>query len=160
MTTTLLVTEKHNDLYPQILPMAWCCLHSIFLSNVRNSPTFTDHHCCDFNPVLLRSDSLLQNHPKPTEREIEDVFDGNICRCTGYRPILDAMKTFASDYTPNDGQTPPITDIEVSRCKCKNPIITIHAHMKLILKLPEQLTLFLTVSLSYYCIQIIIIKKS
>ncbi len=34
--------------------------------------------------------------------EIEDVIDGNICRCTGYRPILDAFKTFAGDKEVTD----------------------------------------------------------
>ena len=34
---------------------------------------------------------------KPTQREIENLFDGNICRCTGYRAILTGMKQFASD---------------------------------------------------------------
>ncbi|KAJ2809409.1 hypothetical protein H4R20_000134 [Coemansia guatemalensis] len=39
--------------------------------------------------------TLLRNNPNPTEREIEECFDGNLCRCTGYRPILDAAKTFS-----------------------------------------------------------------
>ncbi len=39
---------------------------------------------------------------KATQREIEDMFDGNLCRCTGYRPILYAMRHFASDWTPED----------------------------------------------------------
>ena len=36
----------------------------------------------------------MQQDPAPSVEEIEDLFDGNICRCTGYRPILDAMKSF------------------------------------------------------------------
>ncbi|KAJ1916407.1 hypothetical protein H4219_003809 [Mycoemilia scoparia] len=41
--------------------------------------------------------TLLRNNPNPTEHEIEDCFDGNLCRCTGYRPILDAAKTFSDE---------------------------------------------------------------
>eukprot|EP00794_Sanderia_malayensis_P005903 gene5903-6588_t len=37
-----------------------------------------------------------------TAREIEDNLDGNICRCTGYRPILDALKSFGKDEKPVD----------------------------------------------------------
>lgn len=41
---------------------------------------------------------------KPSQLEIEQLFDGNLCRCTGYRPILYAMRHFASDWTPADEQ--------------------------------------------------------
>src|SRR5918999_1094499 len=47
---------------------------------------------------------LLKNRPEPTKREIQDVFDGNLCRCTGYRPILTGMETFAKDWTAADEQ--------------------------------------------------------
>lgn len=50
--------------------------------------------------IVMTMYSLLQNKSSPTKKEIEDHFDGNLCRCTGYRPILDAMNTFASDFVP------------------------------------------------------------
>jgi xanthine dehydrogenase/oxidase len=39
----------------------------------------------------------LNNHA-PSVTDIEDHFDGNLCRCTGYRPILQAFQPFASDH--------------------------------------------------------------
>lgn len=46
--------------------------------------------------IVMALYSKLQEHPTPTVTEIEETFDGNLCRCTGYRPILDAAKTFAT----------------------------------------------------------------
>lgn len=40
---------------------------------------------------------MESKHYDLTEYEIEDAFGSNICRCTGYRPILDAFKSFAKD---------------------------------------------------------------
>ena len=34
--------------------------------------------------------ALYKTNPKPTRAEIEDALSGNLCRCTGYRPIVDA----------------------------------------------------------------------
>ncbi|MBL4637064.1 MAG: molybdopterin-dependent oxidoreductase, partial [Kofleriaceae bacterium] len=36
--------------------------------------------------------------------ELERLFDGNLCRCTGYRPILDAAAVFCSDHGDGDGE--------------------------------------------------------
>ncbi|WP_224371836.1 molybdopterin cofactor-binding domain-containing protein [Hyalangium versicolor] len=44
----------------------------------------------------------LQKDQKLTAREIEDRFDGHICRCTGFRPILQAMRTFAVDAAKHE----------------------------------------------------------
>uniref|UniRef100_A0A8C5UD86 Aldehyde oxidase 1 n=1 Tax=Malurus cyaneus samueli TaxID=2593467 RepID=A0A8C5UD86_9PASS len=38
--------------------------------------------------------TLLRNHPEPTSEQMTAALAGNLCRCTGYRPILDACKTF------------------------------------------------------------------
>lgn len=56
--------------------------------------------------------SFLQENPTPTAKEIEARFDGNLCRCTGYRPILTAMKTFASDQEKLPTCQKPLLDIE------------------------------------------------
>ena len=37
-----------------------------------------------------------------TQAEIENIFDGNLCRCTGYRAILYGMRHFASDFSRKD----------------------------------------------------------
>lgn len=49
--------------------------------------------------------STLSNIENPSMKDIEDSFDGNLCRCTGYRPILDAAKTFAHDKSPKVKQS-------------------------------------------------------
>lgn len=41
--------------------------------------------------------ALLRNDPDPSELHVEEAFDGNLCRCTGYRPILDAAQSFSAE---------------------------------------------------------------
>eukprot|EP00005_Dracoamoeba_jomungandri_P003978 CAMPEP_0174259192 /NCGR_PEP_ID=MMETSP0439-20130205/8049_1 /TAXON_ID=0 /ORGANISM="Stereomyxa ramosa, Strain Chinc5" /LENGTH=1426 /DNA_ID=CAMNT_0015342987 /DNA_START=78 /DNA_END=4358 /DNA_ORIENTATION=+ len=49
---------------------------------------------CGFCSVgmVMQMYGLLQSNDSPTESDVEEVFDGNICRCTGYRPILESMR--------------------------------------------------------------------
>lgn len=53
-----------------------------------------DHHgsqCGFCTPGFIMSMFVLYKHPGPaSRREIEDALTGNLCRCTGYRPIIDA----------------------------------------------------------------------
>jgi xanthine dehydrogenase/oxidase len=47
---------------------------------------------------VMTAHAVLQHQPTPSQHEIEDIFGGNFCRCTGYRPILHGLRTFAHDY--------------------------------------------------------------
>ncbi|KAK1336527.1 hypothetical protein QTO34_002558, partial [Cnephaeus nilssonii] len=38
--------------------------------------------------------TLLRNHPEPTPEQIMEALGGNLCRCTGYRPIIESGNTF------------------------------------------------------------------
>ena len=40
---------------------------------------------------LMMAKSLLAENPDPTEDEVKDHLEGNICRCTGYEPIVKAV---------------------------------------------------------------------
>jgi carbon-monoxide dehydrogenase small subunit len=42
--------------------------------------------------MLLAAKSLLDRQPHATDAEIVEYMEGNICRCTGYRPILHAIR--------------------------------------------------------------------
>ncbi|GKT09012.1 (2Fe-2S)-binding protein [Desulforhabdus sp. TSK] len=43
--------------------------------------------------MILSSKSLLDKNPNPTEEEIRAGISGNLCRCTGYQKIVDAVKS-------------------------------------------------------------------
>lgn len=41
--------------------------------------------------VILTASELLAKNPEPTELEVREALSGNLCRCTGYTPIIDAV---------------------------------------------------------------------
>jgi len=45
---------------------------------------------------LMAIQELLNEHPDPTDEQIKDIVGGQICRCTGYRNILKAVRTAAA----------------------------------------------------------------
>ncbi len=46
--------------------------------------------------ILISSRALLDRIPNPTEEEIREALVGNLCRCTGYIRIIDAVKEAAT----------------------------------------------------------------
>lgn len=75
--TTIAGLEKDNELHPV-------------------QEAFIDKHavqCGYCTPgMILKSVSILEKNPEPTEHEIREGLEGNMCRCTGYVKIVDAVK--------------------------------------------------------------------
>ncbi|PYX35826.1 MAG: carbon monoxide dehydrogenase [Acidobacteria bacterium] len=49
--------------------------------------------------MLMCSHDLLAQHPSPTDSEIREAINGNLCRCTGYEHIVNAVKSAARKMT-------------------------------------------------------------
>ncbi|HWR23230.1 MAG TPA: (2Fe-2S)-binding protein [Feifaniaceae bacterium] len=47
--------------------------------------------------MVLASECILNKNPNPTEEEIRDGISGNLCRCTGYNAIVEAIKIAAKE---------------------------------------------------------------
>jgi 2-furoyl-CoA dehydrogenase 2Fe-2S iron sulfur subunit len=47
--------------------------------------------------ILMSAHDLLERHPHPSRSEIELLLSGHLCRCTGYRPIIDAVERVAQE---------------------------------------------------------------
>jgi aerobic carbon-monoxide dehydrogenase small subunit len=65
---------------------------------------FREHHglqCGFCTPGMVMSAvDLLRVNPKPTEHQIREWLEGNICRCTGYHNIVKAIAACAENPTP------------------------------------------------------------
>ena len=67
------------------------------LSNLQKS--FNENHalqCGYCTPgILMNMDEFIAKHPDPTDEEIRHALIGNLCRCTGYVHIVDAVRAAA-----------------------------------------------------------------
>ena len=68
------------------------------MSDLQNA--FKKHHAlqCGFctSGFLISADDLLKKNPNPTETEVREGLSGNLCRCTGYVGIVEAVLEVAS----------------------------------------------------------------
>ncbi|WP_440554864.1 (2Fe-2S)-binding protein [Streptomyces sp. SCPE 10] len=46
--------------------------------------------------LLVASDELLERNPNPSDADIREALSGNLCRCTGYEKIMDAVRLAAA----------------------------------------------------------------
>lgn len=65
------------------------------LPHGRLQESFHEQHAvqCGFCTagMLMTLDAFLKEHPDPTADDVEQALSGNLCRCTGYRPIVEAV---------------------------------------------------------------------
>ncbi|KAK5579855.1 hypothetical protein RB653_009543 [Dictyostelium firmibasis] len=65
--------------------------------------------------IIMALYAFLRSNPNSSQKDIEQNFDGNLCRCTGYRPILDVAKSFANDQSSSQQEElalPPMATID------------------------------------------------
>jgi carbon-monoxide dehydrogenase small subunit len=81
---------------------------------------FIDHSAlqCGFciPGMIMRAKGLLDENPDPSRAEIRDALSDNLCRCTGYEKIIDAVEDAAGNLEPEvaaDGGR-SLSDIEPS----------------------------------------------
>jgi len=53
--------------------------------------------------MILAAKKLLEENPHPTEEEIKRGISGNLCRCTGYQKIFDAIRLAADRLSSRNG---------------------------------------------------------
>lgn len=56
--------------------------------------------------MVLTSKALLDENPSPTEEEVRDALAGNLCRCTGYQKIIEAVLAVAAENLQAAGSAP------------------------------------------------------
>ena len=57
--------------------------------------------------ILCSAAGLLNENPRPTRQQIREALAGNLCRCTGYTKIYEAIEAAAAELRRADQGTPP-----------------------------------------------------
>lgn len=56
--------------------------------------------------LLVAADELIERTPQPSDADIREALSGNLCRCTGYEKILDAVRLAAARGNAPDASAP------------------------------------------------------
>uniref|UniRef100_A0A669Q4L3 FAD-binding PCMH-type domain-containing protein n=1 Tax=Phasianus colchicus TaxID=9054 RepID=A0A669Q4L3_PHACC len=104
--------QRHHPANSCLLPI--CSLHGAAVTTVEGVGSLKNRinpiqerlakchgsQCGFCTPGMVMSMyALLRNHVKPSMEQIISALDGNLCRCTGYRPIIDSYASFAKEQT-------------------------------------------------------------
>jgi carbon-monoxide dehydrogenase small subunit len=54
--------------------------------------------------MLMAATALLAENPRPSEDEVRAAIDGNLCRCTGYQQIVEAITEAAGQAGGEGGE--------------------------------------------------------
>jgi xanthine dehydrogenase/oxidase len=54
--------------------------------------------------IVMSVYAQLRENPDATPHELEESLDGNLCRCTGYRPIIDAARSLSNNKGTGEGE--------------------------------------------------------
>jgi aerobic-type carbon monoxide dehydrogenase small subunit (CoxS/CutS family) len=47
--------------------------------------------------MVMATEGLLRHNPNPSEEQIREALAGNLCRCTGYTKIIEAVQAAAAE---------------------------------------------------------------
>jgi xanthine dehydrogenase/oxidase len=108
---------KHFAVNACLMPV--CALHGLAVTTVEGIGNTRDRlhpvqeriakahgsQCGFCTPgIVMSMYTLLRNSKKPNMKDMESALQGNLCRCTGYRPIIDGFKTFTEEFQCGMGE--------------------------------------------------------
>lgn len=99
---------------------------------------------------VMNTHAYLQQHPEATQEELEKIYGGNLCRCTGYRSILTGVRTLASDYKEECDQSQKCLIDPSLNVKVKKDLTKIDLSPLPALNLPPRLLHFSSRSLEWF----------
>lgn len=66
--------------------------------------------------IVMSMYALLRSSPTPNMKDLEVAFQGNLCRCTGYRPIIEGYRTFTEEYKNECGMGDKCCKVSGNQC--------------------------------------------
>lgn len=96
VNSCLVLAAQVND--SEIVTVEGIAEGEVLSSLQKNFLTYGAVQCGFCTPgMVLSASALLDQKPNPTDEEIKDSIAGNLCRCTGYKQIIEAIKETAKE---------------------------------------------------------------